>query len=90
MPVVCHRPARSNLTAITRYFSLNRLNKYKQKPKGSIRVGFRCLCSNDVMANRLTWLTLITITTGMCLMNVYELVKVRPAYVSPVKRKQME
>ncbi len=23
MPVVCHRPARSNLTVITRYFSLN-------------------------------------------------------------------
>ena len=45
MPVVCYRPARSNLTVITRYFSLNSL----------------------------------TITTGMCLMNVYEFVKVLPA-----------
>ncbi|WP_195479437.1 hypothetical protein [Coprococcus comes] len=51
---------------------------------------FCCLCSNDVMAYLLMWLTLITITTGMCLMNAYELVKVRPVYVSPVKRKQME
>ena len=25
MPVVCHRPARSHLTVITRYFSLNSL-----------------------------------------------------------------
>ena len=42
MPVVCYRPARSNLTVITRYFSLNSLGN-KLKPKGSIRVGFRCL-----------------------------------------------
>ena len=106
MPVVCHRPARSNLTVITRYFSLNSLGntnsmsqiasetlaavaKYpckhvylarcSRKPKGSIRVGFRCLYPACVMAYLLMWLTLITITTGMCLMNVYEFFKVLPA-----------
>ena len=26
MPVVCHRPVRSNLTIITKYFSLNSLD----------------------------------------------------------------
>ena len=79
MPVVCHRPARSNLTIITKHFSLNSLSNYKLKPKGSIRVGFRCLYPACVIAYLLMWLTLITITTGMCLMNVYEFVKVRPA-----------
>ena len=42
-------------------------------------MGFRCLYPACVMAYLLMWLTLITITTGMCLMNVYEFVKVRPA-----------
>ena len=79
MPVVCHRPARSNLTAITRYFFAQQSGQYKLKPKGSIRVGFRCLYPACVMAYLLMWLTLITITTGMCLMNVYEFVKVLPA-----------
>ena len=42
-------------------------------------MGFRCLYPACVMAYLLMWLTLITITTGMCLMNVYEFVKVLPA-----------
>jgi hypothetical protein len=79
MPVVCHRPARSNLTVITRYFFAQQSGGYKLKPKGSIRVGFRCLYPICVIAYLLMWLTLITITTGMCLMNVYEFVKVRPS-----------
>ena len=79
MPVVCHRPVRSNLTVITRYFSLNSPGNTNWNQKGSIRVGFRCLYPACVMAYLLMWLTLITITTGMCLMNVYEFVKVRPA-----------
>lgn len=78
MPVVCHRLARSNLTAITRYFR-STVRVIQTETKGSIRVGFRCLYPACVMAYLLMWLTLITITTGMCLMNVYEFVKVRPA-----------
>ena len=33
MPVVCHRPARSNLTVITRYFSLNSLSNTNRNQK---------------------------------------------------------
>ena len=73
MPVVCHRLARSNLTAITRYFSLNILDNTNWNQKEVYGYPIR------VMAYLLMWLTLITITTGMCLMNVYEFVKVRPA-----------
>lgn len=39
-----------------------------------------------VLAYRLLWLTLVTIATGMCLMNGYEIVKVRSI---PTKKKQM-
>lgn len=60
-------------------FFAQQSGQYKLKPKGSIRVGFRCLYPIRVMAYLLMWLTLITITTGMCLMNVYKFVKVRPA-----------
>lgn len=52
------------------------------------KVGFRCLYPFCIMAYLLTWLTLITITTGMCLMNAYELVKVRPALSSKTKRRK--
>ena len=60
-------------------FFAQQSGQYKLKPKGSIRVGFRFLYPACVIAYLLMWLTLITITTGMCLMNVYEFVKVRPA-----------
>ncbi len=73
MPVVCSRPVSSNLTVITRY---SRSPKQTGRPQTNlIRVGFRCVCLFRLMAYLLTWLTLITITTGMCLINGYEVVK---------------
>ena len=47
MPVVCHRLARSNLTAITRYFSLNSLaiqTETKRKYTGGISLSLPNPC----------------------------------------------
>ena len=50
MPVVCHRPARSNLTVITRYFSLNSpgntviQTETKRKYTGGISLSLPSLC----------------------------------------------
>ena len=47
------------------------------------QTNFFCLCDSaastpiQLMAYLLTWLTLITITTGMCLVNGYEVFKVQ-------------
>ena len=72
-------PCQKQSDSYNQIFFAQQSGQYKLKPKGSIRVGFRCLYPACVMAYLLMWLTLITITTGMCLMNVYEFVKVRPA-----------
>ena len=78
MPVVCYRLISSNLIAITRYLSLSEQNKAAANQSFSIRgISLLSLCSGHGVP--LLWLTLITITTGMCLMNVYEFVKVLPA-----------
>ena len=78
MPVVCYRLISSNLIAITRYLSLSEQKKAAANQSFSIReISLFSLCSGHGVP--LLWLTLITITTGMCLMNVYEFVKVRPA-----------
>lgn len=47
MPVVCHRPARSNLTVITRYFSLNSpviQTETKRKSTVGISLSLPSLC----------------------------------------------
>ena len=72
-------PCQKHSDSYNQIFFAQQSGQYKLKPKGSIRVGFRCLYPICVIAYLLMWLTLITITTGMCLMNVYEFVKVRPA-----------
>lgn len=72
-------PCQKQSDSCNQIFFAQQSGQYKLKPKGSIRVGFRCLYPACVIAYLLMWLTLITITTGMCLMNVYEFVKVRPA-----------
>ena len=78
MPVVCYCLISSNLIAITRYLSLSEQNKAAANQSFSIRgISLLSLCSGHGVP--LLWLTLITITTGMCLMNVYEFVKVLPA-----------
>lgn len=87
MPVAYHRPVSSRLTIITRYISLDRWAMHAETIR-KYKLGFRCLYPFCIMAYLLTWLTLITITTGMCLMNAYELVKVRPALSSKTKRRK--
>lgn len=78
IPVACYRLASSNLTVIAGYFPLPGQIKQPQTDS-SILGGISLPLPVRIMAYPLTWLTLITITTGMCLMNVYEFVKVRPA-----------
>lgn len=76
MPVVCYRLISSNLIAITRYLSLSEQNKAAANQSFSIRgISLLSLCSGHGVP--LLWLTLITITTGMCLMNEYSLFKVQ-------------
>ena len=76
MPVACYRPASSRLTVITWYLSLAKTSRTKQK-NISIFHKVLLLLPVWVLAYLLLWLTLITITTGMCLINGYEIVKVR-------------
>lgn len=78
IPVACYRLASSNLTVIAGYFPLPGQIKQPQTDS-SIIGGISLPLPVRIMAYPLTWLTLITITTGMCLMNVYEFVKVLPA-----------
>lgn len=76
MPVVCYRLISSNLIAITRYLSLSEQTKAAANQSFSIRgISLLSLCSGHGVP--LLWLTLITITTGMCLMNEYSLFKVQ-------------
>lgn len=76
MPVAYHRPVSSRLTIITRYISLDRWAMHAETIR-KYKLGFRCLYPFCIMAYLLTWLVLITVTTGMCLINAYVLVKVR-------------
>lgn len=78
IPVACYRLISNNLTVIAGYFPLPGQIKQPQTDS-SIIGGISLPLPVRIMAYPLTWLTLITITTGMCLMNVYEFVKVRPA-----------
>lgn len=78
IPVACYRLISSNLTVIAGYFPLPGQIKQPQTDS-SIIGGISLPLPVRIMAYPLTWLTLITITTGMCLMNVYEFVKVLPA-----------
>lgn len=71
-------PCQKQSNSYNQIFYAQQSEQYKLKPKGSIRMGFRCLYPACVIAYLLMWLTLITITTGMYLMNVYEFVKVQP------------
>ena len=84
IPAACYRLVSSNLTVIAGYFPL---------PGQDIAAAnqFFYICGISlplpvrIMAYLLTWLTLITITTGTYLMNGYELFKV-PARSSPTKK----
>lgn len=78
IPVACYRLISNNLTVIAGYFPLPGQIKQPQTDS-SIIGGISLPLPVRIMAYPLTWLTLITITTGMCLMNVYEFVKVLPA-----------
>lgn len=72
-------PCQKRSDSYNQIFFAQQSGEYKLKPKGSIRVGFRCLYPACVMAYLLMWLTLITITTGTYLMNEYGFVKERKA-----------
>ena len=84
IPVACYRLASSNLTVIAGYFPLPGQIKQPQTDS-SILGGISLPLPVRIMAYPLTWLTLITIATGMYLMNGYELFKV-PARSSPTKK----
>ena len=73
MPVVCHRHISSNLIFITRYSSLPELQSTANQflyVWDFVAFVFR------LMTYLLMWLTLITITTGMYLVNGYSVIKV--------------
>lgn len=81
IPVVCYRPIGSNPMIIARYFSLPKLvNKSTANRFFSIG-GISLSFLTQFMAYLLTWLTLITITTGTYLMNDYKLVKVPACFI---------
>lgn len=84
IPVACYRLASSNLTVIAGYFPLPGQIKQPQTDS-SILGGISLPLPVRIMAYPLTWLTLITIATGMYLMNRYELFKV-PARSSLTKK----
>ena len=83
IPVACYRLISSNLTVIAEYFPLP--GQIKQPQTDSSICGISLPLPVQIMAYLLTWLTLITITTGTYLMNGYELFKV-PARSSPTKK----
>ena len=74
IPVACYRLASSNLTVIAGYFPLPGQIKQPQTDS-SILGGISLPLPVQIMAYLLTWLTLITITTGTYLMNEYVFVK---------------
>ena len=74
IPVACYRLASSNLTVIAGYFPLPGQIKQPQTDS-SILGGISLPLPVRIMAYLLTWLTLITITTGTYLMNEYVFVK---------------
>ena len=84
IPVACYRLISSNLTVIAGYFPLPGQIKQPQTDS-SIIGGISLPLPVWIMAYPLTWLTLITIATGMYLMNGYELFKV-PARSSHTKK----
>lgn len=83
MPAACSRPASSNLTVITRYFPLFEQDKSAANHFFCF-LRFRCLYPIHIMAYRLMWLTLITITTGTYLMNEYIIIKVQKGKSIPL------
>ena len=84
IPVAYYRLISSNLTVIAGYFPLPGQIKQPQTDF-SIIGGISLPLPVWIMAYLLTWLTLITIATGMYLMNGYELFKV-PARSSLTKK----
>ena len=78
IPVACYRLISNNLTVIAGYFPLPGQIKQPQTDS-SIIGGISLPLPVRIMAYPLTWLTLITITTGTYLMNEYVFVKERKA-----------
>jgi len=75
-PIACYRHTGGNPVVIAGSFSLVADNGQSGKSRSVTPVPvFR-----DIMAQPLTWLMLITIAIGMCLMNGYEIFKVQPCF----------
>ena len=75
IPVACYRLASSNLTVIAGYFPLPGQIKQPQTDS-SILGGISLPLPVRIMAYPLTWLTLITIATGMYLIFLPAILKV--------------
>ncbi len=76
MPAVCHRRTESNPVLIAGQNSAPCMGTDQTETKTIIMWDFAAPAPMQIMAYPLSWLTLITITAGMYVVNGYEVVKV--------------